>query len=152
MAFAIGTPNQPPPDAVFDQFAQRVLNLPSLGQTGKLRRLHFEARTAQTYVLAQLTVAISSDPSSAARKLPVPVKQARIADLKHRPRHRLNGVVLEGEKEPAYSLIDLCQTIYDTGNIVWIHPSKCHKRDSEVTRHPQRSKADSHGAVPSPQD
>ena len=125
LAFAIGTPNQPPADAVFDQFAERVFTLPSMGQTGKLRRLHFEA---QTYVLAQLKVAVSSDPSSGAKKLPVPEKQARIADLKH----RLNGVVLEGEKEPAYSLIDLCQTIYDTGNIVWIHPSKCHKRDSEV--------------------
>ena len=125
LAFAIGTPNQPPTDAVFDQFAQRVFTLPSMGQTGKLRRLHFES---QTYVLAQLKVAVSSDPSSGAKKLPVPEKQARIADLKH----RLNGVVLEGEKEPAYSLIDLCQTIYDTGNIVWIHPSKCHKRDSEV--------------------
>ena len=118
LAFAIGTPNQQPTDAVFDQFAQRVFTLPSMGQTGKLRRLHFES---QTYVLAQLKVAVS-------KKLPVPEKQARIADLKH----RLNGVVLEGEKEPAYSLIDMCQTIYDTGNIVWIHPSKCHERDSEV--------------------
>ena len=125
LAFAIGTPNQPPVDAVFDQFAQRFFTLPSMGQTGKLRRLHFEA---QTYVLAQLKVAVSSDPSSGAKKIRVPEKQARIADLKH----RLNGVVLEGEKEPAYSLIDLCQTIYDTGNMVWIHPSKCHKRDIEV--------------------
>ena len=125
LAFAIGTPNQQPTDAMFDQFAQRVFTLPSMGQTGKLRRLNFES---QTYVLAQLKVTVSSDPSSAAKKLPVPEKQARIADLKH----RLNGVALEGEKEPAYSLIDLCQTIYDTGNIVWIHPSKCHKRDSEV--------------------
>ena len=40
--------------------------------------------------------------------------------------------MLEGEKEPSYGLIDLCQTIYETGNIIWIHPSKCHKRDSEV--------------------
>ena len=125
LAFSIGTPNQQPTEAAFDQFAQRVFTLPSMGQTGKLRRLHFEA---QTFVLAQLKVAVSSDPSSAAKKLPVPEKQARIADLKH----RLNGVVLEGEKEPAYSLIDLCQTIYDTGNIIWIHPSKRHKRDSEV--------------------
>ncbi len=91
MAFAIGMPKQPPQDAVLDQFAQRVYTLPRMGETGKLRRFHFEA---QTYVLAQLTVAVSSDPSSAARKLPVPEKQARMADLKH----RLNGVLLEGEK------------------------------------------------------
>ena len=30
LAFAIGTPNQPPTDAVFDQFAQRVFTLPSM--------------------------------------------------------------------------------------------------------------------------
>ena len=79
-------------------------------------------------MLAQLKMAVSGDSSSTARKLPVPEKQPRIADLKQ----RLNGVVLEGEKEPSYGLIDLCQTIYETGNIIWIHPSKCDKRDSEV--------------------
>ena len=63
---------------------------------------------------------VSGDPGTTQRKLPLPEKQARIADLKT----RLNGVVLEGEKEPAHSLIDLCQTIFETGKIVWIHPSK----------------------------
>jgi len=43
----------------------------------------------------------------------------------------IRGIVLEGEKEPA-SLIDLRQTIFETGGIVWIHPSTCEKRDSEV--------------------
>ena len=125
MAFAIGTPNQPPTDAVFDQFANRLFTMPSMGQVGKLRRLFFES---QTYVLAQLKLAVSGDPGTTQRKLPLPEKQARIADLKT----RLNGVVLEGEKEPAHSLIDLCQTIFETGNIVWIHPSKCKKRESEI--------------------
>ena len=59
LAFAIGTPNQQPTEAAFDQFSQRVFTLPSMGQTGKLRRLHFEA---QTYVLAQLKVAVSGVP------------------------------------------------------------------------------------------
>ena len=96
-----------------------------MGQVGKLHRLLFES---QTYVLAQLKLAVSSDPGTAPRKLPLPEKQARIADLKT----RLNGVVVEGEKDPAHSLIDLCQTIFETGNIVWIHPSKCKKRESEI--------------------
>ena len=51
-----------------------------------------------------------------------------MADLKA----RLNGIVLDGERKPAHSLIDLCQTIYETGNVIWLHPSKCKKRDSEV--------------------
>ena len=41
-------------------------------------------------------------------------------------------MVLEGEKDPAHALIDLCQTIFETDDIVWIHPSKCKKRDSEI--------------------
>ena len=43
MAFSVGTPNQPPTDAAFEQFAQRVFTLLSMGQIGKLRRLLFEA-------------------------------------------------------------------------------------------------------------
>ena len=42
MAFSIGTPNQPPTDAAFEQFAQRAFTLPSMGQTGKLKRLLFD--------------------------------------------------------------------------------------------------------------
>lgn len=112
MAFAMGTPNQPP--TVFDAFSTRLFVTPSMGQVGKLRRLLFES---QTYVLS----AIETWP------LPLPEKQARLEDI----RGRLNSIVLEGEKEPA-SLIDLCQTIFETGGIVWIHPSTCEKRDSEV--------------------
>lgn len=125
MAFAIGTPNQPPTDAVFDACATRLFVAPSMGQVGKLRRLLFES---QTYVLAQLKLAVTGDQTAGAKKLPLPEKQARLQDIKT----RLNGIVLEGEKEPAHSLVDLCQTIFETGNIVWIHPSKCKKRDSEV--------------------
>ena len=125
MAFALGTPNQPPTEAVFDTFATRLFVTPSMGQIGKLRRILFES---QTYVLAQLKLAVTGDQSAGSKKLPLPEKQARLADIKT----RLNGVVLEGEKEPSHSLIDLCQTIYETGNIIWIHPSKCKKRDSEV--------------------
>ena len=63
-AFSIGTPNQQPTDAAFEHFAQRVFTLPSMGQIGKLRRLLFES---QTFVLAQLKMAVSGDQSSTAR-------------------------------------------------------------------------------------
>lgn len=94
MAFAMGTPNQPPTDAVFDAFSIRLFVAPSMGQVGKLRRLLFES---QTYVLAQLKLAVTGAQSAGAKKLPLPEKQARLEDLKA----RLNGVVLEGEKELA---------------------------------------------------
>ena len=64
LAFAIGTPTQPPNDV-----AQRLYTVPSMGQVGKLRRLLFEA---QTYVLAQLKLAVTGEPGSTSRKLPLP--------------------------------------------------------------------------------
>ena len=64
LAFAIGTLTQPPNDAAFDQFAQRLYTVPSMGQVGKLRRLLFEA---QTYVLAQLKLAVTGEPGSSSR-------------------------------------------------------------------------------------
>ncbi len=111
MAFALGTPNQLATEAVFEAFSTRLFVTPSMGQIGKLRRILFEA---QTYVLAQLKLAVSGDQTAGSKKLPLPEKQARLADLKV----RLNGIVLEGEKEPAHLLIDLCQTMYETGNIL----------------------------------
>ena len=58
LAFAIGTPSQPPSDTAFDTFAQRAFILPSMGQIGKLRGLLFQS---QTYVLAQLKMSVSGD-------------------------------------------------------------------------------------------
>ena len=34
--------------------------------------------------------------------------------------------------QPSYALIDLIAGIHDSGSIVWVPPSKCTKRDSEV--------------------
>ena len=73
MAFALGTPNQPPTEAVFEAFATRLFVTPSMGQIGKLRRILFEA---QTYVLAQLKLAASGDQTAGSKKLPLPEKQA----------------------------------------------------------------------------
>ena len=46
LAFACGTPNRPPSDEEFKALADSVLGGgASAGQTGLLRRLHFEAAT-----------------------------------------------------------------------------------------------------------
>ena len=79
MAFAMGTPNQPPTEVVFQAFATRLFVAPSMGQIGKLRRILFEA---QTYVLAHLKLAVAGDQTAGSKKLPLPAKQARLADLK----------------------------------------------------------------------
>ena len=47
-------------------------------------------------------------------------------------RVRLPGVLIQGETEPSHSLIDKCQIMYDTGSVLWLHPSTCTKRDIEI--------------------
>lgn len=71
LAFAIGTPSQPPTDDAFCHFSNRVFGVASLGQNNKLRRLLFES---QTFVLAQLKLTVSGDQTDASRKLPLPEK------------------------------------------------------------------------------
>ena len=125
LAFAIGTPSQPPSDAAFD-ICPTCFHAAEHGSDREATTSSI--RVSDICACAVEDVCFRRSKFNGSQTIPVPEKQARIADLKH----RLNGVVLEGEKEPAYSLIDLCQTIYETGNIIWIHPSKCHKRESEV--------------------
>ena len=127
MAFSIGTPNQPPTDAAFEQFAQRVFTLPSMGQTGKLRRLLFEAQT--------FCARSAQDGSPQETKVSTARKTASSREAGTHCRFWNKGWMewyWRVRRKPSYGLIDLCQTIYETGNIIWIHPSKCHKRDSEV--------------------
>ena len=62
------------------------------------------------------------------RKLP-PVE--RVARLQGQ-QVRLKGLTIKGETQPSYALIDLIAGICDSGSIVWVPPSKCTNRDSEV--------------------
>ena len=92
----------------------------------RFRRLHFEA---QTLVVAHLKSQITNDPvSDAPKKLPQAEKVARLEDQKR----RLTGLEIKGELQPSYTLLDLAASIADSGAIIWIPPSKCSKRDSEV--------------------
>ena len=62
------------------------------------------------------------------KKLPAAEKSARLADAKR----RLKGLVIEDEMEPSHALIDAVAHMGESNSIVWIPPSKCTKRDSEL--------------------
>ena len=68
------------------------------------------------------------DSDVSGRKLPHVEKQSRLADQKR----RLSGVLIEGELQPSYTLVDACQLIADSNSITWLSPSRCTKRDTEV--------------------
>ena len=128
MAFAIGTPQTPASDDTFREFATDLNGgiEPSITVMSLLRRLHFEA---VTMVVAHLKTNVSIDAGmEGGRKLPPVEKVARLNEQQA----RLRGLTIRGELRPSYALVDLVAGIHDSGSIIWIPPSKCTKRDSEV--------------------
>ncbi|CAE7270705.1 dnajb6-b [Symbiodinium sp. CCMP2592] len=84
---------------------------------------------ASTLVVAQLRAQATADDSDlAGRKLPHVEKQARLTSQKA----RLPGLLIEGELQPSYALVDACALMSESNSITWISPSRCTKRDAEV--------------------
>ena len=126
LAFSCGTPRSEPSEEEMRQFGERVAGAGiSMGESAKLRRLHFEA---STYVRAQLRTAVSSDSSDRSRKLPLAEKSARLEEQ----RKRLAGLEISDEMTPSHALIDLVTTMTEANCLQWIAPSKCTKRDQEL--------------------
>ena len=127
LAFSIGTPQVPPTDEQFKEFATRLNggNEMNFGTQAALRRLHFES---SAIVMAELKSKASDTTGDTSRKLPVAEKAARLRAQEA----RLQGVRIRGELQPSYALIDLVSQTKETESITWIAPSKCSKRDAEV--------------------
>ena len=131
MAFCAGSPNQPPTDDAVKNLAEKVYATPAgasatIGQVANMRMLLFESATLVTaHLKAQAT---ADDADVTGRKLPHVEKQARLVEQ----RKRLVGVLVEGETQPSYALVDMCQLISESNSITWISPAKCTKRDVEV--------------------
>ena len=126
LAFACGTPQSPPSDDAFRQFADTVLPVGyTMATYSAFRRLHFEA---STLVVAQLKQRVTGDSEEGKQKLPTVEKQARLVDQ----RRRLAGIDIEGELQPSYSLIDAVNNMIETSSVLWIAPSKATSRDQEI--------------------
>lgn len=133
LAFVCGTPNRAPTDEEFDRFSQTIFGAgANAGRVSVLRRLHFEA---STFVLSQLKATVTGDTGDGSKKLPFAEKQSRLAGV----RTALAGFLIQGETEPSHTLIDKCQLMYDTGSVMWLHPSLCTKRDLEIQSAPKDS-------------
>ena len=129
LAFAMGSPQAPPTDAQFEAFTTAFFGSgASIGQKAMIRHLHFEASAlvVQTY---RDMAGTDSAGSTAIRRIPPPEKRARLEKQKS----RLNGLMLVGELEPSYQLLDVCNHQYETGVLTWIPPSKCSKREVEIS-------------------
>ena len=114
LAFASGTPQNPPSDEAFRTFADGILPVGyNMATYSALRRLHFEAATL---VVAQLKQKVTGDGEEGKQKLPIIEKQARLAEQKR----RLMGVEIEGELQPSYALIDAVNGMIETSSVLWI--------------------------------
>eukprot|EP00435_Cladocopium_sp_Y103_P000001 s4526_g1.t1 len=127
LAFAIGTPQTPPTEEQFKDFATRLNSGVEMtfGLQSALRRLHFEA---SAIIMAELKTRATDTSGDGARKLPIAEKAARLKDQEA----RLPGLRIKGELQPSYALIDMVSQIKETNSITWIPPSKCSKRDAEI--------------------
>ena len=128
LAFASGTPQNPPSDDVFRNFADGILpGGYDMATYSSFRRLRFEA---STLVVAQLKSRVIGDPDEGKQKLPIVEKQARLEDQ----RRRLVGVEIEGELQPSFQLVDAVNNMIETNTVQWIAPSKATSRDQEVSQ------------------
>lgn len=128
LGFAVGTPQTPPTTAEFEQFCTGLnggVDM-SISEASKVRRLLFEACTM---IVAHTKQQVAGDASTdGVKKLPVAEKQARLVQQQQ----RLVGLSITGELQPSFALIDLAASMLDTNSVVWIAPSKCSKRETEL--------------------
>ena len=129
LAFTVGTPQSAPSDAQYEDLASKVFGrTATLGQVSSLRRLHFESTTLIVATLNEQVKSESADPGTLVKKLPAAEKQAR----HEKQQQRLSGLKLVGELAPSHQLLDLANSIVESGCIIWIAPSRCSKRDDEI--------------------
>ena len=95
-----------------------------------LKRLIFESQILfMTSIQNQvLSGGLSSSSESAGKKLPPVERQARISEQKD----RLVGVIIQGESEPSFELIDLAYSMVESKAIKYIPAHRCSKRDAEL--------------------
>ena len=127
LAFACGTPQSPPSEEQFKEFANVVIGGVDMtfGELAGLRRVHFEA---SAIVMAELKSKATEPSGEAGRKLPVAEKTARLRDQEA----RLTGLRIKGELQPSFALVDLVAQMKESNCVSWIPPSRCSKRDSEI--------------------
>ena len=127
LAFTVGTPQQPVSEHDMQRFADRVVQGPaSIAEVSIVRRIHFEA---QTLVMSDIRKqAVAGDTSEPSKSLPYVEKRRRL----EAQQTRITGLSHMHEQRASHGLIDLCFRIVESGALLYVAPSKCSSRDSEI--------------------
>lgn len=125
LAFAIGQPGQTIPEDAATAFLQTAFaRAPVLQEVAVLKRLVFEAHT---YLVATLRQSVDQDEGQP-RKVAFAERNTRMQAL----RATLAGVCIEGELEPAHTLLDKACNMFDKNVLTYLEPSVCISRSLEI--------------------
>eukprot|EP00435_Cladocopium_sp_Y103_P058135 s605_g20.t1 len=127
LAFAVGTPQQNVAEQEMQRFCDRVVLGPaSIAEVSIIKRLHFES---QTLLMADVRrQAVLGDTTEPSKLLPF-IEKRRSLEAQQL---RITGLSHMHEQKASHALIDLCFNIVETGALVYVAPSRCTTRDSEV--------------------
>ena len=125
LAYAVADQPDRISDAHFDELVKKVFPADiSVGFKAAVRRLAFESLT---FSIQDLKLRVEGD-SVTPKSLPLHEREERRAAQVA----RLRGVVIEGDFDPAHSLVDKAAAMLQDGMVRYIPPSQCVSRDAEI--------------------
>jgi hypothetical protein len=127
LAFVVGVQPGSQDDKEFQEVMKQVLSVDPVpvGTLSSLRRLWFEANAM---AINEVKSRYEKTEDSVPKKLPLPERE-------HRRVHQqtaLAGLKIEGNLEPAHSLVDMAMNIKEEDIIRYICPTTCISREQEV--------------------
>jgi hypothetical protein len=144
LAFVSGTQPGANDDKEFVEVMKKVFSIDNIpvGTLSSLRRLWFEA---SSMAISEVKSRYEKTEDSLPKRLPLPEREHR----RLHQQNQLSGLSIEGNLEPAHSLIDLCMTIKEEDVVRYICPSVCISREAEVKGLKKETlvKADSQGQL-----
>ena len=108
-----------------------------------VRFLHYEAFTIVAEELRRRALPVDDEKP---RKLPILERTSRLHEIRAQ---LAPGIIVEGEYEPSYSLIDKFAAMQEEGTLKYLHWSELGRRDAEVrgAKTERFWKADGSGAI-----
>lgn len=142
LAFAVGQPGQAIVTADVENLLQDALGRAgTIGQVSCAKRLLFEA---QTVIIASLKASVEGRSEDEPKRIPAAERLSRMEDA----RARMPGLRIQGDTEPAHSLLDLATALYEANTVKYIAPEKCVSRSYELVHSkPGKELSLEHGSI-----
>ena len=128
------TPGNPDDSKFLEDVVTKLLGDPDHPKKATLRRLYFESYTVAT---AELRRRHDRTEEDAPRKIPATEKEARRSAL---VRRLAPGLVLAGELDPSYGLLDAVCQQHEDNSLMYLDWESCTKREAELTSATKKDK------------